>query len=154
MEQGAKLEGAPEPKLNELAVEPSCAPSTDTIAARRLNMTPTEDAKTRQVIQQEVRNKIESQTGFKLSGRSLQNKKSAGRTRTLPSYCWTKQVIACLLAPTPKNKNMNSYIMVPNMLILCVQLRNLRLLTRQSSGFRHALYRKYTQDSFLELKET
>lgn len=49
-------------------------------------MTPTEDAKTRQVIQQEVRNKIESQTGFKLSGRSLQNKKSAGRTRTLPSF--------------------------------------------------------------------
>lgn len=86
MEQGAKLEGAPEPTLNELAVEPSCAASTDTIAARRLNMTPTEDAKTRQVIQQEVRNKIESQTGFKLSGRSLQNKKFAGRTRTLPSF--------------------------------------------------------------------
>lgn len=86
MEQGAKLEGAPEPKLNELAIKPSCAASTDTIAARRLNMTPTEEAKTRKVIQQEVRNKIESQTGFKLSGRSLQNKKSAGRTRTLPSF--------------------------------------------------------------------
>lgn len=68
MEQGAKLEGAPEPTLNELAVEPSCAASTDTIAARRLNMTPTEDAKTRQVIQQEVRNKIESQTALSCLG--------------------------------------------------------------------------------------
>lgn len=137
LEQGAKLEGAPEPTLDELAMEPSRAASTDTIAARRLNMTPTEEAKTRKVIQQEVRNKIESQTSFRLSGRSLQNKRLQDGHG---------QVLSCLLAPTPTNKNINSYIMVPNMLILCVQLRNLRLLTRQSSGFRHALYRKYTQD--------